>query len=79
MLKLYGWNQNYNLITGIKKTLNAEDKIYISRTPLRVSFFGGGTDMPYFYEKYGGNTINTTIKKYVYVVVKRHNNFQEKV
>ena len=34
--------------------------------------------MPYFYEKYGGNTISTTIKKYVYVVVKRHNNFQEK-
>ena len=55
-----------------------ENKIYISRTPLRVSFFGGGTDMPYFYEKYGGYTISTTIKKYIYVVVKRHNNFQEK-
>ena len=54
-----------------------ENKIYISRTPLRISFFGGGTDMPYFYEKFGGNTISTTIKKYVYVVVKRHNNFQE--
>ena len=55
-----------------------ENKIYISRTPLRISFFGGGTDMPYFYEKFGGNTISTTIKKYIYVVVKRHNNFQEK-
>ena len=30
LLKLYGWNQNYNLITGIKKTLNARrQNLYI--------------------------------------------------
>lgn len=55
-----------------------DNKIFISRTPLRISFSGGGTDMPYFYEKYGGMTISTSIKKYIYVLVKSHNNFQEK-
>lgn len=55
-----------------------DSKIFISRTPLRLSFSGGGTDMPYFYEKYGGLTVSTTIKKYIYVLVKPHNNFQEK-
>jgi D-glycero-alpha-D-manno-heptose-7-phosphate kinase len=32
-----------------------DDKIVITRTPLRISFIGGGTDMPYFYNKNGNN------------------------
>jgi len=54
------------------------EKIVISRTPLRVSFVGGGTDMPYFYNKFSGATISCAINKYIYVTVKYHNNFQEK-
>ena len=50
----------------------------ISKTPLRVSFVGGGTDMPYFYKRYGGATISCAINRYVYVTVKFHNNYQEK-
>ncbi len=39
----------------------------ITRTPLRISFFGGGTDMPDFYRKYGGEVLSTTINKYLYI------------
>lgn len=43
----------------------------IVRTPCRVSFFGGGTDIPGFFEKYTGNVISTTIDKYCYVLIKK--------
>lgn len=41
-------------------------------TPLRISFAGGGTDLPDFYLKYGGSVVSSTINKYIYVTVKRH-------
>jgi D-glycero-alpha-D-manno-heptose-7-phosphate kinase len=41
----------------------------ISRTPLRVSFVGGGSDLPEFATEHGGAVLSTTIDKYVYVVV----------
>ncbi|HBF68037.1 MAG TPA: GHMP kinase [Firmicutes bacterium] len=41
----------------------------ISRAPFRVSFAGGGSDIPAFYEKYGGCVLSTTIKKYVYLTM----------
>ena len=43
----------------------------ISRTPLRVSFVGGGSDLPDFYREYGGAVISTSIDRYVYVTVNR--------
>lgn len=43
----------------------------ISRTPLRISFVGGGTDLKSFYSKEFGKVLSTTIDKYVYVAVKR--------
>ena len=39
----------------------------ISKTPYRISFFGGGTDYPFWYRKYGGEVISTTIDKYIYL------------
>ena len=39
----------------------------ISRTPYRISFFGGGTDYPTWYEKEGGAVLSTTIDKYCYI------------
>jgi D-glycero-alpha-D-manno-heptose-7-phosphate kinase len=42
----------------------------ISRTPLRISFFGGGTDYPDWYEKNGGSVISTTINKYNFINVR---------
>jgi D-glycero-alpha-D-manno-heptose-7-phosphate kinase len=41
----------------------------ISRTPLRMSFVGGGSDLPSFYRKYGGAVISTAINKYIYINV----------
>ena len=38
----------------------------ITQTPMRVSFFGGGTDYPEYFEKYGGAVLGTAIKKYTY-------------
>jgi len=39
----------------------------ISRTPFRISFFGGGTDYPAWYRKHGGAVLATTIDKYCYL------------
>ncbi|MBN2313783.1 MAG: hypothetical protein JXM79_07625 [Sedimentisphaerales bacterium] len=39
----------------------------ITRTPFRISFFGGGTDYPAWYEKNGGAVLSTTINKYCYI------------
>jgi D-glycero-alpha-D-manno-heptose-7-phosphate kinase len=39
----------------------------ISRTPLRMSFVGGGSDLPQFYREYGGAVLSTTIDKYIFV------------
>ena len=36
------------------------------RTPFRVSFAGGGTDIPNFYKNYGGMVVSTSINKYMY-------------
>ena len=43
----------------------------ITRTPLRISFFGGGTDFPDFYEKNGGAVLSTTIDKYQYITCRK--------
>jgi D-glycero-alpha-D-manno-heptose-7-phosphate kinase len=41
----------------------------ISRTPLRLSFVGGGTDLPDFYEEHGGAVVSTTLDKWIHVIV----------
>jgi D-glycero-alpha-D-manno-heptose-7-phosphate kinase len=43
----------------------------ISRTPLRMSFVGGGSDLPSFYRENGGAVVSTAIDKYVYVNVNK--------
>jgi D-glycero-alpha-D-manno-heptose-7-phosphate kinase len=43
----------------------------ITRSPLRISLGGGGTDLPSYYQKYGGFLIAAAIDKYVYVSVMR--------
>ena len=42
----------------------------LTKTPFRMSFFGGGTDIPQFFQKYGGSVISTSFDKYVYVTVR---------
>lgn len=47
----------------------------ITRAPFRVSFCGGGSDLPSFYEKYGGCVLSTSIRKYMYLTI--HNYFEK--
>lgn len=42
----------------------------ITKTPHRISFFGGGTDYPSWYLKHGGKVIGTAIDKYCYLIVR---------
>ena len=42
----------------------------ITKTPFRMSFFGGGTDLPEFFREHGGAVISTTFDKYCYVNVR---------
>lgn len=41
------------------------------KSPLRISFFGGGTDFEYFYNKYGSYILSCAIDKFIYVIVKK--------
>lgn len=40
----------------------------ITRTPFRISFFGGGTDYPVYFREYGGSVLNATINHYCYIM-----------
>src|SRR5215216_4975022 len=40
----------------------------IARAPFRIGLAGGGTDLPAYYERFGGMVISTTINRYVYVL-----------
>jgi D-glycero-alpha-D-manno-heptose-7-phosphate kinase len=46
------------------------------RSPLRISFAGGGTDVPFFFEKYGGVVISSTIDKYCYATAVKRADFK---
>lgn len=41
----------------------------ICRTPMRISFIGGGSDLPSFYEHHGGLVVSTSINKFVYITI----------
>jgi len=43
----------------------------VARTPLRMSFVGGGSDLPSYYRKSGGAVLSTSIDKYMYVTVNK--------
>ncbi len=47
----------------------------IVRSPLRITLGGGGTDLPSYYEKYGGFLVSAAINKYVYITL--HENFAD--
>ena len=49
----------------------------ITRTPFRVSFLGGGTDLPVVYRQIGGAVLSTTIDKHMYVAVNKR--FEETI
>ncbi|MCR5348553.1 MAG: kinase, partial [Bacilli bacterium] len=42
----------------------------LTKTPFRMSFFGGGSDLPEFFKEHKGSVLSTTFDKYVYVTVR---------
>jgi D-glycero-alpha-D-manno-heptose-7-phosphate kinase len=51
--------------------------LIISKTPLRLTLGGGGTDLPPYYSMYGGFVVTAALDKYIYLVVKRR--FEEEI
>lgn len=49
----------------------------ITKTPFRVSFCGGGSDIPAFYQQYGGCVLSTSINKYMYISIHPYFNEQQ--
>ncbi len=49
---------------------NRQKTVIISRTPFRISFFGGGTDYPAWYRQHGGAALAGSIDKYCYISVR---------
>jgi len=47
------------------------DSMIVSKTPLRLTLGGGGTDLPSYYSRFGGFVASTAVDKYVYLIVKR--------
>ncbi len=45
--------------------------MFITRSPLRISLGGGGTDLPSYYREHGGFLVAAAIDKYIYVTVLR--------
>lgn len=56
----------------VQHAMRVGNHIIISRTPLRISFVGGGTDIPEYYRNNGGGAVvNAAIDKYVHIVVNK--------
>ena len=47
-------------------------KLILVRSPMRISFVGGGTDIKEYYENFGGSVFNASINKYVYIVINKY-------
>ena len=46
-------------------------RMIITRTPLRIALGGGGTDLPSYYEDFGGLVISAAISKYIFISINR--------
>lgn len=56
-----------------RRTKRLASRMVVTKTPLRISFAGGGTDLPDFYNVDTGAVLSATVDKFVYVTVKQHN------
>jgi D-glycero-alpha-D-manno-heptose-7-phosphate kinase len=45
--------------------------VIITRTPLRITLGGGGTDLPSYYERFGGLVLSAAINRYIYIAINR--------
>ena len=51
----------------VESSIEQTKNMIITRTPFRISFFGGGTDFPAWYQRHGGVVLATTIDKYCHI------------
>lgn len=49
----------------------------ITKTPIRIPLGGGGTDLPFYYKKYGGSLVSAAIDKYIYVTVSQRRFYKD--
>ena len=61
----------------MKLTFQRWIQLIITKTPLRLTLGGGGTDLPPYYSIYGGFVVTTALDKYVYLIVNRR--FEEEI
>jgi D-glycero-alpha-D-manno-heptose-7-phosphate kinase len=54
-------------------------EMIITRTPLRIPIGGGGTDLPFYYSRYGCSLVTAAIDKYIYIVIKPRFHHQTRV
>jgi D-glycero-alpha-D-manno-heptose-7-phosphate kinase len=72
MITTAGAEQVAPAVHTVRKASAGEHGFVMTRTPLRISLAGGGTDLAEFYEREYGVVFSTAINKYMYVTVKRH-------
>jgi len=53
--------------------------VIVSRSPLRISFAGGGSDLSPFVDEYGGSVLNVTIDRYAYCTIENSNSYSTNV
>src|SRR6202790_2926991 len=56
-------------MTLIRNFWRIRFEMLIGRSPVRISFAGGGTDLPAYYEQFGGAVLSTAINKYFYTIL----------
>ena len=65
------------IVEAIYRKSGYPTPMIITRSPLRVSLGGGGTDLPSYYREHGGFLVAAAIDKYVYIT--KHTTFQEEI
>src|SRR6202790_4050422 len=56
-------------MTLIRNFWRIRFEMLIVRSPVRISFAGGGTDLPAYYEQFGGDVLSAAINKYFYTIL----------
>jgi hypothetical protein len=84
-IRSLGWKNKYTAAEAIRKSVESiiEDAnagrfgwkgvitMIVSRAPVRISMGGGGTDLPSYYEKFGGFLLAAGINKYVHILLNK--------
>ncbi len=62
----FGWQ-----LVAVARRTERSRVVIITRTPLRITLGGGGTDLPSYYERFGGLVLSAAINRYIYVAINR--------